>query len=208
MERQAEAVMLESLVTLVKSLDPSSQGAVAFLVVLGIFALRLFPKPTPVRVKLAVFFTLVGFAGGGLVYSGRNARLQAEKADPHDKAGTPHPMAATVGAVIESLDLTGVAQAADGSGWIFVGKYDAAGRRWVEGPTVALRDPGHVPQPGDPVQTVTATSVYDDQPRFNLFSQSWKLGNQRYQLPAGRRLAIEDKPVFVGQNVWCRVREP
>jgi adsorption protein B len=43
------------MVTLVKSLDPASQAAVAFLVVLGFLALRMFPKATPVRVRLGSF---------------------------------------------------------------------------------------------------------------------------------------------------------
>lgn len=196
---------MDSVLELIKSLDPLSQGAVAFVAVLGMFATKLFPQGTPVRIKLVVFFTLVCFAGGGLVYSGYNARLQRDKADPHEAAGAPHPVDSTVGSVLESLAPMRVVHAADAEGWIFVGKYDEAAGRWAEGPTVELADAARVPGPGQTLLTTGSTQVYDDQPRFSIFTQSWKLGARISEVGAGRRLEVVGKPVFVGQNVWCRV---
>lgn len=197
---------MESILTLVKSLDPSSQGALAFLAVLGLCAAKLFPEATPARIKLVVFFTLVGFAGGGLLYTSRNARDQAEKADPHEQSGQAHPVADRIGRVLGTISVVGVAHAADVEGWIFVGKYDESGRRWVEGPTVTRREPAGVPQSGELVQTLGATPVYDDRPRFSLFSQSWNLGKKLSEISTARRLEVAEAPVFVGQNVWCKVR--
>jgi hypothetical protein len=196
---------MESMVTLVKSLDPASQAAVAFLVVLGFLALRMFPKATPVRVRLVVFFTLVGFAGGGLAYSRRNAEFGAATASPRDGADTPRPVAATIGSVMQRLSMTSVVNAADNGGWIFVGKYDKSRARWLEGPTVALRDARNVPQAGDEIKTIAPSPLYDDQPRFSVFSQAWKLGAEVSEVGSGRHLTVVDTPVFVGPNVWCRV---
>jgi hypothetical protein len=196
---------MDSVLQLVKSLDPMSQGAVAFLAVLGVFATKLFPDGTPVRVRLVVFFTLVCFAGGGLVYSGRNARLQQDKADPHETAGVPHAVSSIVGSLLEGLDPMGVAHAADAEGWIFVGKFDEAAGRWVEGPAVTLPDAARVPGPGQHLRTVGSTPIYDDQPRFSIFTQSWKLGAKKSEVGGGVAFGVQGKPVFVGQNVWCRV---
>jgi len=191
--------------SLIKGLDPVSQGTMALLVVLGFFAGKLFPAHTPMRIKLVVFLTLVGFAGSGLAYSIHNARVGAAMANPDAAAGKQPASGQTTGGASSAFGLAGVAHADDGEGWIFLGKYDRDRGTWVEGPTVQLAGSG-VPRPGERLRTRRDEDVYDDQPRFNIFNQSWKLGRRVAAFPRDRWLQVTGAPVFVGHNVWCKAR--
>jgi hypothetical protein len=72
-------------------------------------------------------------------------------------------------------------------------------------PFVTLQDASRVPRSGEALTTRGGTDVYDAEPRFKLFSQSWKLGSKVGTVNGGERLSVLAAPVFVGQDVWCRV---
>lgn len=199
---------MEPLFTLLKSLEPSSQVAVGFLAVLGFCAAKLFAGRTPMRVKLIVFFALFGFAGGALLLSGRNAMAQADKlAPPAAPSAAPSSgPVKNIGLLLDSVRLVGVARADGDEGWIYLGKYEGKAGHWTEGPNVGLTDPSRPPRTGEVVVVTRGTDYYDDQPRYSLFTQRWRLGRKAGTFPAGRRLMVASDTVNLGQNVWCRVR--
>jgi hypothetical protein len=202
---------MDALFTLIKSLEPSSQVAVGFLAVLAFSASKLFAGRTPLRVKLVVFFSLVGFAGGALMLSGRNALSQAEKVAPPSPAQTaaPTPRAVPTSALergLGALHPMAVAYADSSEGWLYLGKYEGKAGHWTEGPNVRLSDPSRPPHQKEVVVAQRAVDFYDDQPRYSLFRQRWRLGRKMGSFPAGRSLVVLADPIALGQNVWCKVR--
>lgn len=202
---------MDALFTLIKSLEPSSQVAVGFLAVLGFCASKLFAGRTPTRVKLVVFFALIAFAGGALVLSGRNAMSQAEKLARPAPAppAAPSPSAVpttTLERVLEGLHPVGVVRADGDEGWVYLGKYEGKVGHWTEGPHVRLSDPSRPPRQNEVVVAQRAVDYYDDQPRYSLFKQRWRLGRKAGSFQAGRSLVVVADPLALGQNVWCRVR--
>ena len=202
---------MDALFILLKSLEPSSQVAVGFLAVLAFCASKLFAGRTPTRVKLVVFFALIGFAGGALVLSGRNAMNQAEKVarpePPAPKASVPSPVpTSAIERVLDGLHPMGVARADSGEGWLYLGKYEGKAGHWTEGPNVRLPDPARPPRANEVVVAQRPVDFYDDQPRYSLFKQRWRLGRKAGSFAAGSALVVLADPLALGQNVWCKVR--
>jgi hypothetical protein len=71
---------------------------------------------------------------------------------------------------------------------------------------VRLPDPSRPPRQNEVVVAQRAVDYYDDQPRYSLFTQRWRLGRKAGSFPAGRSLVVVAEPLALAQNVWCRVR--
>ena len=197
---------LADLVLAVRSASDPSVAALLVLVVVGGLAYHFFSEGAPLKIRVAVFFTVVGFALASVVLAYLPGALQAETGAAPQEA----PIEGRQSSALRPFTWFAVVYARDARrvGWIYVGKYDRQHKRWTPAPTnvkVADRRRRRLPQGGDRLTTSRQVDLYDDQPRYTVFGFTWKLGSEIGQVPADTLLTVLDDAVVIGGNVWCRV---